>query len=402
LPELDDLPRRRLTDEERRALRERRLAALSPLPDEVENPPPYYVPAEPTGHDRPVQRRERLPGGEALVPPTRLRDRASARTVTLGALLFIGILAVTFGAGGLLGSADDNPTPTPTPAPTVLAPFGPVAETPTSSASPAPVAAGFVASGRPVQARWPGEGDGRAVVCLDPGHGGSDLGYTRLAAAGQPAMAEADYNLAHAYDLADRLRADGFAVVMTRRTPNAVNAAGADVNGDGRTIADSERAGELDELQARIDICNEAGADLLVSMHVNGYDQPSLTARGYETWYTGGRPYGELSGRFANLIYDALGEEMGAAGYQAVGREINNDDEISVDESDPVLFDHMIMTGPDVPGMIRASEMPAAIVECLFISDDADAAFLATEVGHDAIVSAYEAAIVEYFTEYPG
>ena len=143
-------------------------------------------------------------------------------------------------------------------------------------------------------------------------------------------------------------------------------------------------------------------SDLLVSMHVNGFDRPSPTAVGYETWYTGSRPFGEQSERFATLVFRALGEEMTAAGYAAIAREINNDDEISVDASDPALADHMIMTGPEVRGAIGASQMPGAIVESLFISNDADASFLASETGHDAIVAAYEAAIVQYFNEVPG
>jgi N-acetylmuramoyl-L-alanine amidase len=310
--------------------------------------------------------------------------------VTLGALLFLGLIAVSLGAGGMLGSNEDAPTPTATLAPTVLPPLG----LPTEIPSPTPT--------MPREGRWPGEGDGRAVVCLDPGHGGWDPGYTRVAYAGLPAMAEADFTLAQAYDLKARLEERGFVVVMTRRTPNAVNAEGLDVNGDGATIADSVRAGELDEMQARINVCNEARADLLVSMHVNGFDRPSPTAIGYETWYTGSRPFGEQSERFATLAFRALGDEMTTAGYAAVAREINNDDEISVDASDPALADHMIMTGPDVRGAIEASQMPGAIIESLFISNDADAYFLASNSGHDAIVTAYEAAIVQYFNEFPG
>lgn len=392
-PPVDELPRRRLTEAERRALRERRLAALPPLPDEGENsvPPPLCGD-------------ELVPEAVRTPPAAKERDRAGGRSVTLGALLFLGLLAVTFGAGGFFGSTDDDPDPTPTVAPTVVAPPGvggevptPAPQTPTAVASPPVDPAAQTAT----RVRWPGEDDGRTVVCLDPGHGGWDSGYTRLAAAGRPAMAEADYTLAHAYDLAERLRARGVVVVMTRRTPDAVNAAGVDVNGDGQTIEDSARAGELDELQARIDLCNEAEADLLVSLHVNGF-VANPEAGGYETWYTGSRPFGDQSARFATLAFRTLGEEMAAAGYAATAREVNNDDTVSIDGGDPKLLPHMVITGPDVAGAIRASAMPGAIVESLFISNDADAVFLSSTAGHEAIVSAYEAAIVQYFTEFPG
>ena len=67
----------------------------------------------------------------------------------------------------------------------------------------------------------------------------------------------------------------GYKVIMTRETDTAVNVDGKDVNGDGRTAAHdppgSDHNETLDELQARINICNAANADLLVSMHINGY-----------------------------------------------------------------------------------------------------------------------------------
>ena len=42
-----------------------------------------------------------------------------------------------------------------------------------------------------------------------------------------------------------------------------------------------------------------------------------------------------------------------------------------------------------------------AIVEALFVSNDGDAAVLSTPEGRNAIVTAYENAIVEYFERYP-
>ena len=323
-------------------------------------------------------------------------ERMSGRTVTLGAILVIGILAVSLGAGGVFGNRGAGaPDPTATVPPVVVA-LG----SPTASVA---LAAGTDGDSTPANSRienpeWPGQGDGRTVVCIDPGHGGWDQGFSRPLSGILPGLAEADYNLAHAYDLAERLEEDGIDVVMTRRTPSAVNEDGADVNGDGETIDDSEAAGTLDELQARINICNEARADLLVSMHINGAEVRPLV-KGYETWYTGSRPFGDHSYRFATLVFRALGTEMEAAGYFTDAREVNDDRKISVDESNANLLDNMIMTGPDVRGAINGSEMPGAIIEALFISNDDDARFLDSADGHDAIVSAYESAILDYFDE---
>ena len=65
------------------------------------------------------------------------------------------------------------------------------------------------------------------------------------------------------------------------------------------------------------------------------------------------------------------------------------------------LFKHFLITGPAVPGAIVPSEMPGAIVEALFLSNDGDAAVLASPEGRDAIVSAYENAVIEYFEWFP-
>jgi N-acetylmuramoyl-L-alanine amidase len=41
--------------------------------------------------------------------------------------------------------------------------------------------------------------------------------------------------------------------------------------------------------------------------------------------------------------------------------------------------------------------MPGAVIEGLFLSNDADAAFVVTDAARNAIVSAYETAILSYF-----
>lgn len=70
-------------------------------------------------------------------------------------------------------------------------------------------------------------------------------------------------------------------------------------------------------------------------------------------------------------------------------------------QNEASLFKHFIITGPEVPGMITPSVMPGAIVETLFVSNDGDVAVLSSPEGKEAIVTAYENAIVEYFERYP-
>jgi N-acetylmuramoyl-L-alanine amidase len=224
-------------------------------------------------------------------------------------------------------------------------------------------------------------------------------------ASGVPVMDEASLVLEQARALTARLEQRGYRVVLTRQTDAPVNIEGRDVNGDRRTAAHdppgSQRNKNLDELQARINVCNAARADLLVSMHINGYSTGRL--RGYETWFTRERPFGERNALFATLAYAHLKEQLRLIGYVLSAEEergVLPDTTANVDK-EYALFAHFIITGPEVPGVVTPSAMPGAIVEPLFLSNDGDAAVLASAEGEHAIVTAYENAIVEYFEQFP-
>ena len=373
----DEPARRRLSEAERRAIRERRSerGVLPPLPDEG---------------------RGRRGGGRGGGGGRAVADRAGSvgRTLALGVLLLVGMGVLLAGVNGMFGFTGDPP-PTPTPNPTAVP-------------TPVPTA--------PAVATPPGDpfADGETVVCLDPGHGGTDPGVLHAfeVVENRPSLREADQALAWAWDIASQLEERGMTVAITRRGLNTANAGGGDINGDDRTAADSVVAdaatdrrnadagdpGELDDLQARINICNAARADLLVSIHLNGAQ--NLAANGYESWYTGSRPFADRSERFATLILDALGEEMEAVGYVPERREANNDSVI--DAARDGAYHSMVLTGPEIPDQITPSGMPGAIVETLFMTNEQDRAFLLSADSHDAIVSAYVAAIAAYFEEYEG
>jgi N-acetylmuramoyl-L-alanine amidase len=353
------------------------------------------------------QLRERYEERRAPVPPVRRVNRQKQGSKWWTKAAVIGLFAILIGSIGAGRFFRGDPTPTPlavaaspsadqgsifiTPSPTATA-------TPTETATPEPTPT-FTPTPNP---RYVG-----VVVCLDPGHGGSDRGFTRDGNDIAPAMQEAFYNLAYARALRVRLETLGFTVVMTRDSDVDVNEAGVDVNGDGKTYQNqqrvseesAERAKDLDELQARINVCNDADADLLVSLHINGFDDPS--ANGYETWYSADRPFSERSKLFAQYAFQELGQEMANAGYNARPRLVNDDSNAHVEVSAD-SFDSYIITGPEQPGAIEPSMMPGAIVEVLFISNDDDAAFLASNDGRIAIVTAYQDAIVRYFDEILG
>ena len=356
--------------------------------------------ALPTGNYR--EGSSRSPGAKSKsgrpvprMPKARPETQVRSKGMTLaGTLLILGLTVLAFAGGRLFGRVEEPITspPVETAVQTVPAPELAAAAPELKPVDETPIAL-------PVTFERP------PVVCLDPGHGGEDRGFARFFENGIPAMEESMLVLEQAWDLEARLQQRGYKVVMTRETDTAVNVDGRDVNGDGRTAAHdaprSNRNKNLDELQSRINVCNSADADLLVSMHVNGYTTGG--PHGFETWFTRERPFGDRNAVFATLAYAHLKEQLAKVGYVLPAEDERGvlPDTTADVQMEHSLFRHFIMTGPEVPGVVTASKMPGAIVEALFVSNDGDAAVLSTPEGRNAIVTAYENAIVEYFERYP-
>jgi N-acetylmuramoyl-L-alanine amidase len=304
------------------------------------------------------------------------------RMIVLGALLFLA-MALIFVLPRLLGG-DGGSGPTPTPE---------LIQTPTPPANHAEAA-------QPTQSL----ADAEHIVCIDAGHGGWDAGRTRDPNSRAPGIEESDINLGMAWMLKDRLEREGIAVVMTRPTGLAVNVFNEDVNGDGQTLQDSETAGDRDELQARINICNQAGADLLISLHLNGFDDPA--ARGFEVLYTRApfRPFGDRSADFATLVYREISAAYDKAGFDTTARGAIPDDKLDAVLHEGGVERHLVMLGPEVKNAdytIEPSQMPGIVIEPVFITNDDDAAFIARPENQQLLVDAYANGILQYFQKYP-
>ena len=323
-----------------------------------------------------------------MIDLTDSRDRERR----LGALIFgvavlvaAAIVAIRLLLGGPSDAGPGQPVPA---APTVvmltpLAPTEPPATpvpTPVATPAPPPVAPTETAAVAVDEAALVGR-----VVCLDPGHGGADLGNVRYDENGEIELQEKDFTLAHALEIGRRLEARGATVVYTRTTDSEANPDNADVNGDATVAAEGgePNSDQLDDLQARVNICNGAGAELLVSVHYNGAENEFL--QGYEVWYNDERPFSDLSAQFATIVHEELGRAYEAAGYDAFDKGIG-------------IEDHAV-TGPERPGKLVPSAMPGAVVEGLFLSNEEDAAFIQSPIATETIVGAYERAIGRYLEE---
>ncbi|WP_237746736.1 MULTISPECIES: N-acetylmuramoyl-L-alanine amidase [Planktothrix] len=145
------------------------------------------------------------------------------------------------------------PAPTPRPFPprtnTNPAPFPPRSNPPQTNRNPFPFP--------PTQVNPPSNNpipNGRAVVIIDPGHGGSDAG-----AVGVGGLQEKDVVFSISQQVAQILQQNGVQAVMTRL--------------DDRTV----------ELEPRVDMANRINATLFVSIHANA--ATNAAASGIETYY---------------------------------------------------------------------------------------------------------------------
>jgi N-acetylmuramoyl-L-alanine amidase len=177
------------------------------------------------------------------------------------------------------------------------------------------------------------------VIAIDPGHGGEELG-----AVGSTGLYEKDVNLHLSYHLKELLEANGARVILTRS--------------DDRDV----------DLIDRVKIAVDAGADILISMHNNsiGSSVDPLRPKGTSTYY-----YHPQSIELSRDIYDKLLEIT------------------------PPLhpFGNVEL---DFAVIRHAHQMPAVLVEGLFMSHPADEMMLMDEEFHHAFTQAIYDGLVTY------
>lgn len=218
------------------------------------------------------------------------------------------------------------------------------------------------------------------VVAVEAGHGGClDWGVPDPEERG-PEFAEKAITMGIARELAELLEADGVAPVLIRDGDEALagdfypplNCEGApfrDVNGDGLAGFGSDDLPEAtrtrDELQARLDSANLAGADVLVSIHVDSITDAAgnlLPIARTETFYTDETPWGvPAAERLAASVQASVVAAMDeVAAYERQDRGTNAHNLYIVA---PPLSE----TTPDRPDPLRqptrGALMPAILVE---------------------------------------
>ena len=187
------------------------------------------------------------------------------------------------------------------------------------------------------------------VVALDPGHGGYDGG----ARAHDSGVWEKGLNLDIALAVEKELLARGATVVLTRRED--VCLAAGEGAGKQRKRAD---------LQARVDLATEAGADVLLSIHLNEYRSRSQS--GPQVFYQRGGEDGRL---LAGVLQAALIEGLAPK-----------------KERKAMAGDYYVLR----------SAIPSALVECGFLSNAEEEQLLLSPEYHQRIGVALAEGLEEY------
>lgn len=175
------------------------------------------------------------------------------------------------------------------------------------------------------------------LIVIDAGHGGHDNG-----ASGVAGNKEKDYNLAVANKVVKLLsQYKEFQVVATRSTDVYLT------------------------LQQRVEIANNMGADLFLSVHANSF---TPTSRGTETFY-----YNANSEAFARLVHSYL---VKATGFP----------------------DRTVQIQPFY--VIKNTKMPATLTETGFLTNEIENKQLMSPAFQDKIAQALATAIREYYLQH--
>jgi N-acetylmuramoyl-L-alanine amidase len=173
--------------------------------------------------------------------------------------------------------------------------------------------------------------------------------------------------------------------VMTRTSDALVNG-DKDLNGD-------DKVNLTDDLQGRVDKANTVSADLLISVHFNGIDDPSK--RGTQIFYADERPFTDRNKALAEMVQNNMIKQLDKAGYQTMDRKATPDSSLLGRGV------HFYLLGPEGKTIKRASQMPGVIGEPLYLTNPDDAAAIRKPAVQEAVARAYADAVAEYFNKYP-
>jgi N-acetylmuramoyl-L-alanine amidase len=239
----------------------------------------------------------------------------------------------------------------------------------------------------------PLNGDRHETVYIDPGHGGIDTGTSGTTSAGATVY-EKDLTLATGLDLLGSLRDNGYRVVISRIDDRLlIRPIGADASMGALTLARDH-----DDTEARIACANAAHANVLVSLHFNGFSDPS--AGGTETIYDKARTFSAANARLAALAQRDVLAQFHAAGWPVPDRGVIDDISVGTPAltTEAAAYGHLLELGPKQAGWLdHPSAMPGIVIEPLFLSRPTEADVASSTNGQQAIARGILQALNTFF-----
>ncbi len=230
------------------------------------------------------------------------------------------------------------------------------------------------------------------LVVLDAGHGDIDVG-ARHFTGNHADLYESNVSLALVLRIRGLLQARGLRVFLTRDGDYRL-ADEQDVNGDGEINT-------RDEVQARVDLINQQDGDLLLSIHQNAYEgaagEDVSAVGGTVVYYCADRPFSDHSLALAESLHARLLAAYADLGYDIRDRGVLDDRELG-EPGEPES--HLILLGPQMGRIVRAAELPGALSETAFITNNQEARLLADPKALDRFALAYADAISAYLNEW--
>lgn len=189
----------------------------------------------------------------------------------------------------------------------------------------------------------------KLTVCLDPGHGGYDVGTKSSSG-----IYEKNVTLEIALKVGKILEKNNIKVIYTRNSDKV-----------------PWPSNEKEDLRTRAKISNDAKADLFVSIHCNGNTNSSY--KGIETWCRFPNTEGE---KFAKTIQ----KELSSYNYSS-DRGIKYESEKSL-------------------AVLKFTDSVSALVELGFLTNSSDEKFITSESGKEKCAEAVVKAILSYGSSY--
>ncbi len=192
------------------------------------------------------------------------------------------------------------------------------------------------------------------VIVLDAGHGTPDEGATS-----SDGTSEASINLKITLKLQKLLESSGATVILTRFDENAIYEL------DAKTISQKK----VSDIKNRVKIGNESSADVFVSIHLNKI--PEKQYYGWQTFYKDGNDDSKL---LATSIQNNLNTAINTTNNRV-----------------PLKLDNVYI--------MKHVEIPIALVECGFLSNDAEESLLVTDEYQNKLAWGIYNGIMDYFNK---